>query len=66
MDDGRFAQLYEERERLEAQFTALAKAAPAAADMTLLDRLPLAWDVLPGLPPRLKARLFQAFDISVL
>jgi hypothetical protein len=33
---------------------------------TLLDRLPLAGDVLPALPPQLKARLFQAFVISVL
>ena len=28
--------------------------------------LPLAGDVLPALPPRLKAHLFQAFDIAVL
>jgi hypothetical protein len=39
---------------------------PVAADLTLLDRLPLAGDVVPDLPPRLKARLFQAFDIAVL
>jgi hypothetical protein len=32
----------------------------------LLDRLPLAGDVLPRLSPRLKARLFQVFDITVL
>jgi hypothetical protein len=41
-----------------AQLKALAKAAPAAVDMTLLDLLPLAGNILPGLPPRLKARLF--------
>jgi hypothetical protein len=34
--------------------------------LTLLDQLPLVGDVLPGLPPRLKARLFHAFDIAVL
>jgi hypothetical protein len=62
----RFAELHEERERLETQLKILAKAAPAAADTTLLDQLPLAGDVLPDLPPRLKARLFQAFDIAVL
>jgi hypothetical protein len=62
----RFADLHDERERLEAQLKTLAKAAPAAADMTLLDRLPLAGDVLPALPPRLKARLFQVFDVSIL
>jgi hypothetical protein len=39
---------------------------PVAADLTLLDCLPLAGDVLPDLPPRLKARLFQVFDIAVL
>ena len=62
----RFAELHEERERLEAQLKTLAKTVPVAADLTLLDRLPLAGDVLPDLPPRLKARLFQAFDIAVL
>ena len=62
----RFAELHQERERLEAQLKTLAETAPAAADMTLLDRLPLAGDVLPALPPQLKARLFQAFDIAVL
>ncbi|MDQ2814555.1 MAG: hypothetical protein M3Z75_22505 [Actinomycetota bacterium] len=34
--------------------------------MTLLDQLPLAGNILPALPPQLKARLFQAFDIAVL
>ena len=62
----RFAELHEERERLEAQLKTLAKTLPVAADLTLLDRLPLAGDVLPDLPPWLKARLFQAFDIAVL
>jgi hypothetical protein len=62
----RFAELHEERERLEGQLKALAKTAPAAADTSLLDRLPLAGDVLPRLSPTLKARLFQVFDITVL
>jgi site-specific DNA recombinase len=62
----RFAELHDERERLETQLKTLAKTAPAAADTTLLDQLPLAGDILPGLPPRLKARLFAAFDLSVL
>ena len=62
----RFAELHEERERLETQLKALAKTSPAAADTSLLDRLPLADDVLPRLSPRLKARLFQVFDITVL
>jgi site-specific DNA recombinase len=62
----RFAELHEERERLEAQLKTLAKTTPAAADAELLDRLPLAGDVLPRLTPRLKAKLFQAFGITVL
>ena len=62
----RFAELHDERERLETQLKALAKTTPAAADTSLLDRLPLAGDVLPRLSPRLKARLFQVFDITVL
>jgi len=62
----RFAELHEERERLETQLKALAKTTPAAADTTLLDQLPLAGDILPRLPPQLKARLFAAFDISIL
>jgi hypothetical protein len=33
---------------------------------SLLDRLPLAGDVLPRLTPRLKAKLFAAFDLSIL
>ena len=62
----RFAALHDERAQLETQLTTLAKTTPTAADTTLLDQLPLVGDVLPGLPPRLKARLFAAFDLSVL
>jgi site-specific DNA recombinase len=62
----RFAELHEERERLETQLKTLAKTMPHAADTSLLDRLPLAGDVLPRLPPRVRARLFQVFDVSVL
>jgi site-specific DNA recombinase len=62
----RFAELHEERELLEAQLTALAKTTPAAADTGLLDQLPLAGDLLPRLTPRLKAKLFAAFDLSIL
>jgi site-specific DNA recombinase len=62
----RFAELHNEREHLETQLKALAKTTPAAADTRLLDLLPLAGDVLPRLPPQLKARLFQTFDIAIL
>ena len=62
----RFAELREERERLEAQLRALAKTTPTAADTSLLERLPLAREVLPRPSPRAKARLFQAFDVPIL
>jgi site-specific DNA recombinase len=62
----RFADLHHQREQLETQLKALDKTPPAAADPSLLDRLPLAGDILCGLPPALKARLFAAFDIEVL
>jgi len=62
----RFAELHDEREHLEAQLKTLAKTTPQAADISLLDLLPLAGDVLPRLPPQLKARLFQVFDVSIL
>ena len=62
----RFAQLHGEREQIEAQLAALAKTTPKAADPTLLDQLPMPGDILPGLPPQLKAELFQAFDLQIL
>jgi DNA invertase Pin-like site-specific DNA recombinase len=62
----RFADLHAEREQLDAQLAALAAAQPRAADPALLDELPLAGDILPGLPPDLKTRLLDAFDIQVL
>ncbi len=62
----RFAQLHTDREQLEAQLAALAKTTPKAADPTLLEELPLAGDILPGLTPELKAGLFQAFDLQIL
>jgi site-specific DNA recombinase len=62
----RFAELHHQREQIEAQLKALDKTAPAAADPALLDRLPLLGDILPSLPPALKARLFAAFDVWVL
>ena len=62
----RFADLHHEREQLETQLQALAKTAPAAADPALLDQLPLPGDILPALPPALKARLLAAFGIEIL
>src|SRR6185312_8922429 len=62
----RFAELHAEREQLQSQLGALAAIVPQAADTTLLDELPLAGDILPGLPDDLKARLLDAFDLQVL
>ena len=62
----RFAELHADREQAQAQLDTLAATTPQAADPTLLDQLPLAGDILPGLPPDLKARLFDAFDLQIL
>ena len=62
----RFADLHAEREQLDTQLAALDASTPRAADPTLLDELPLAGDILPGLPDDLKTRLLDAFDIQVL
>jgi hypothetical protein len=62
----RFADLHHEREQIETQLKALDKITPATADPALLDQLPIAGDILPALPPALKARLFAAFDLEIL
>ena len=62
----RFAELHHEQQDKQAQLNGLATAVPRAADTTLLDQLPLAGDVLPGLAPDIKARLFAAFNLEVL
>ena len=62
----RFAELHADREHTEAQLAALAAAVPKAADPALLEELPVAGDILPGLPADLKARLFDAFDLQIL
>jgi site-specific DNA recombinase len=63
---GRFAELHHQREHAQAQLDTLAVQTPKAADPTLLDEVPLAGDILPGLDPDLKARLFDAFDLQIL
>jgi hypothetical protein len=50
----------------ETQLTALTASRPRAADPAILDEIPYAGDILPALPPALKARLFAAFDLSIL
>jgi hypothetical protein len=62
----RFAELTAERRQLQAQLDALDATTPRTADTSLLDELPLADDILPDMPPRLKARLFQAVNLIIL
>jgi site-specific DNA recombinase len=62
----RFAELHHQREQAQAQLDALQAVSPKAADPALLDELPLAGDMLPGLDSALKARLLDAFDLQVL
>ena len=62
----RFAELHHEQHDKQAQLTALAATTPKAADTTLLDQLPLAGNILSGLAPDIKARLFAAFDLQIL
>ncbi|HME65529.1 MAG TPA: hypothetical protein VKG61_11625 [Streptosporangiaceae bacterium] len=62
----RFAELHHDREQVKAQLDALEAVVPQAADPALLEDLPLAGDILPGLDPAAKARLFTALDLEVL
>ena len=61
----RYAELRAEGQQLQARLDTLDATTPRAADTTLLDELPLLGDILPGLPPRLKAELFDAFDLCI-
>jgi len=51
----RFAELHADREDTEARLAALAAITPKAVDPALLEELPLAGDIVPGLPPDLRA-----------
>ena len=62
----RFAELHHERQQTQAQLDALEAIVPQAADLSLLDLLPMAGDVLSGMDPAVKARLLAAFDLGVL
>ena len=62
----RFAELHQQRTQAETRLAELAAATPRAADPALLDELPYCQDILDGLPPALKARLFAAIDLSIL
>ncbi len=62
----RFTQLHGERTAAETQLAALTATAPKAADPAILEEIPYAGDILPQLPPALKARLFAAFDLAIV
>jgi site-specific DNA recombinase len=62
----RFAQLHTQRTTAETELAAIAATQPRAADPAILDEIPYAGDILPRLPPALKARLFAALDLAIL
>ncbi len=62
----RYAELYTERTRTEADLVALQSAATPDNDPTLLDELPALAGVLPGAPEKIKQALLAAFDIHAL
>jgi site-specific DNA recombinase len=62
----RFAELHQQRTQAETELDRLTAATPRAADPALLDELPYLGDILPDLPPALRARLFAAVDLTIL
>jgi DNA invertase Pin-like site-specific DNA recombinase len=62
----RFAELEDERTKVNAQLGELDKNAPQAGDPSLLDALPYLGDILASAPARLQQELYQAFDLQVL
>jgi hypothetical protein len=62
----RFAELHTQRTHAETELAQLTATKPRAADPALLDELPYLDDILPTLPPALKARLFAAIDLTIL
>jgi site-specific DNA recombinase len=62
----RYAELYAERTKTEAERDVLQATAIPDTDPTLLDELPTAADVLARAPDRIKQALFTAFDIYAL
>lgn len=62
----RFTQLHTERTDAEAKLAALAAEQPQAADLFVLEEVPYLGDILPVLPPALKARLFAVTDLAIV
>jgi hypothetical protein len=62
-----FKELEADRAKINTKLAALAKqTTDDGGDPALLDLLPMLGDVLPKLPDRIKARLFEAFDLAML
>jgi hypothetical protein len=62
----RLTQLHAERTAAEARLADLTAEQPKAADPAILDEVPYAGDIIPTLPPALKARLFAVSDLAIL
>ena len=62
----RYAELYQERTKTEAELAALQATTPQGNDPTLLDELPTAAGIMADAPPRIKQALLAAFDIYAL
>jgi hypothetical protein len=62
----RFAELHQQRTQAETELAQLTAVTPRASDPALLDELPYLGDILPDLPPALRARLFAAVDLTIL
>ena len=57
----------DERAHLTRQLADLEKTQPKVGDPTLLDKLPMAGDILDDAPPpRFQQQLYQAFDLQAL
>ncbi len=59
----RYAELYDERTRTEADLKTAQTATIQADDHTLLDELPLTGDIVTAAPDRIKELIYAAFDI---
>jgi hypothetical protein len=62
----RLTQLHAERTAAEARLADLTAEQPKAADPAIIDEVPYAGDIIPTLPPALKARLFAVSDLAIL
>jgi DNA invertase Pin-like site-specific DNA recombinase len=63
----RFTELEAEKDEIDRKLAALARqASDYGGAPALLDALPILGDVLPLMPERIKAKLFDAFDLQVI